>query len=257
MTRTGHWRAGIGVMAALAACGPGCASRGKPPMGASSREVATRYNMARVYIEQGKVQESIRLLEEVLKEEPRHDGARNLLGLVYWSIGKMPEARSEFERALEINPYQSDARVNLGVVLSEQGDYPRADAEFLRVLDDKTYPTPEKPLVNLAVNQIRQGRHGQAMERAGQAIRRNPAYARAYEVYVEALRKTDGASAGIEYRTLLRDMDRSLDFHLNLAEAFLKEDDLRLARTHLERVVALEPGSEQAARARRTLEKIP
>lgn len=243
------------ALAALAALG--CASRSRPAISPVTREVSTRYNLARIYLEQGKVQESIRLLHEVLEEEPRHDEARNLLGLVYWSIGRLPEARAEFERALEINPYQSDARVNLGVVLSEQGQYERANEEFRRALADKTYPTPEKPLVNLAVNKIKQGHPREALKEADQAIRRNPRYQRAYEVYVQALQKADRGTAGAEYQTLMRDMDRSLDFHLNLAEAFLKENDRRRARAHLERVVALDPSSEQASKARQTLEKLP
>lgn len=234
-----------------------CATRGKPAMSATSREISTRTQMARVYLEQGKVQESMQLLREVLKEEPRHDGARNLLGLVYWSIGKLPEARAEFERALEANPYQSDARVNLGVVLSESGEYDKANAEFQRVLEDKTYATPEKPLVNLALNEMKQGKTRAAMMQAERAIRRSPGYARAYEVYVQALRQSDAAAASVEFETLVREMDRSLDFHLNLGEAFVKENDRRRARFHLQKAVALGPGSEQAVKARQSLEKLP
>jgi Tfp pilus assembly protein PilF len=193
----------------------------------------------------------------VLKENPRHAEARNLLGLVHWSVGRRAEARGEFARALEINPYFSDARVNLGVIMSEEGHFGEAEAEFQRALDDKTYPTPEKPLVNLAVNLMKQGRPRQALERAERAIRTNPRYTRAFEVFVQALQGAERDGAGVEYRTLLRDLDRSQDFHLNLAQAFLKENDSRRARAHLQRVVALDSASEQATRARQALEKIP
>jgi len=249
-------KAGWLALAAVAALAVGCSTRGKPAVAAASRDISTRYNMARIYLEQGRPQDSIRLLKQVLDQVPRHDGARNLLGLVHWSTGRLEQARAEFERALEINPYLSDARVNLGVVLSEQGDYTRADAEFRRTLEDKTYPTPEKPLVNLALNQMKQGKPREALARAGEAIRTNPRHVRAYEVYVQALRTAGAAGAGTEYQTLQRDMDRSLDFHLNLAEAFVREKDNARARAHLQRVVALEPDSEQATRARQSLEKI-
>jgi len=248
------WRTWVAGMAGFLV---GCSSGAPLPGAAPSRQNATRYNMARVYLEQGKVQESIRALEGLLKDDPKNADAHNLLGVVYWSISRREEARSEFEKALDLDEYMSDARVNLGVILSEEGEYSKAEAEFRRALDDRTYATPEKPLVNLAVNHLKLGRAGEAMTDAQEAIRRNPRYARAYEIYVEALQKADPGATGTEYRTLLRDMDRSQDFHLNLAEAFLKENDSRHARAHFRRVVALDPASEQAGKARQALEKLP
>lgn len=252
-----------GVLAALLApalltlAAAGCASKGKPMVSAATRDQATRYNLARVYLEQGKVNESIQQLNDLLREDPKHVEGHNLLGLAHWSVGRREEARAEFERALEINPYFSDARVNLGVVHSEEGRFAEADQEFQKALEDKTYPTPEKPLVNLAVNRIKQGQPARALEEAERAIRRNLNYTRAYDVFVQAVRGAEKAGAGPEYRALLRDMDRSLDFHVNIAEAFLKENEVRRARAHLQRVVALDPDGERGSRARQTLEKLP
>ena len=243
--------------AALSLAVGGCASRGKPLVSSASRDQTTRYNLARVYLDQGKVQESIQQLNELLDMAPRHAEGHNLLGLAHWSVGRHTEARAEFERALEINPYFSDARVNLGVVHSEEGRFAEADQEFQKVLEDKTYPTPEKPLVNLAVNRIKQGQPARALEEAERAIRRNPRYTRAYDVFVQAVRSSERGGAGPEYRALLRDMDRSIEFHVNLADAFLKENEVRRARAHLQRVVALDPEGEQGTRARQTLEKLP
>jgi Tfp pilus assembly protein PilF len=255
-TRGGKVRALLALVAALGAGVGGCSS-GRKVTSNPSKDSTTRYNLARIYLEQGNVQESIDLLEQVIRDSPRYAEARNLLGLAHWSVTQRPQARAEFERALEINPLLTDARVNLGVILSEEADYASAEAEFRRALEDRTYPTPEKPLVNLAVNQLKQGQARQALDHAGRAIRTNQAYPRAYDVYVQALGKTAGAEAGPEYQALARELDSSLDFHLNLGKAFLKASDGRRARPHLMRVVALNPSSEQASKARQALAQLP
>ncbi|MEE9218254.1 MAG: tetratricopeptide repeat protein [Acidobacteriota bacterium] len=242
----------LGAALALAGCF-GKSSGRSPPR---SHRVSVNYNMARVYLNQGKIQKAIQLLEEVLDEEPKHARACNLLGLVYWTISEPEEARGHFERALKINPYFSDARVNLGVLYSEEQQFEQAKIQFQLALKDRTYATPEKPLVNLAVNEMHQGRPQEALSRAEEAIRRNKHYTRAYQVFVQALRKVDPVVAGAEYRTLVRELERSQDFHLNLGEAFLEEEDSRRARVHLKRVVQLDPSSELAQQARRTLDQL-
>jgi Tfp pilus assembly protein PilF len=258
MSMRGRKRTAVAVLAVgLCAPGLGGCSGGKRATSSPTKESMTRYNLARIYLEQGKVQESIALLQQVTRDAPRYAEARNLLGLAHWSVTQRPQARAEFERALEINPLLTDARVNLGVVLSEEGDYARAEAEFRRALEDRTYATPEKPLANLAINQLKQGQPQQALEHAARAIRANQAYARAYDIYVQALGKAAGGAAGLEYQTLARDLDASLDFHLNLGQAFLKGNDGRRARPHLMRVVALNPSSDQASRARQALKQLP
>jgi superkiller protein 3 len=233
-----------------------CSGGDKDPTLSPRREITNRYNMARVYLNQGRALDAIPLLEEVIEKEPRHAEAHNLLGVVFWTLGQPEKAQAILERALEISPYLSDARVNLGVLFSEGGDYERARQEFERALKDRNYATPEKPLVNLAVNDIKQGRPREALVQAEKAIRHNPLYARAYGVFVEALRKADPKVAGVEYRTLVRALDGSQDFHLNLGNAFLEKQDRKRARYHLEKVVDLNPSNEQAGQARKNLETL-
>ncbi len=233
-----------------------CTETVKQPKVSPERELTNRYNLAQVYLSQGRAKEAIPLLEEVTRRDPKHAGAHNLLGVVYWSLGQTQRARDEYERSLEIDPYLTDARVNLGVLFSEAEDYERAREEFQLALEDRTYISPEKPLVNLAVNDIKLGHPREALVRTEEAIRRNPLYTPAYRVFVDALRQADPEVAGVEYRTLARDLARSQDFHLNLGEAFLKKDDLRRARFHLEKAVKINPSSEQAGQARKVLDTI-
>ncbi len=257
VARYRRWFGLVWVSAVLAgALFAACTDAVKKPEVSAQRRLTNQYNLARVYLNQGRAKEAIPLLQEVLGKDSNHAGAHNLLGVVYWSLGQAEQARGEFERALEISPYMTDARVNLGVLFSEAGNYERAREEFQLALEDRTYVSPEKPLVNLAVNDIKLGRPREALVRAEEAIRRNPLYTRAYSVFVDALHQSDPDVAGVEYRTLARELAQSQDFHLNLGEAFLKKDDSRRARFHLEKVVEINPSSEQAGQARKTLDTI-
>jgi len=63
------------------------------PLGASSP-----YDQVVLYIEQGKLNSAISLLQRILKKSPHDVKAQNLMGLALTASGKLPEANVYFKR---------------------------------------------------------------------------------------------------------------------------------------------------------------
>ncbi|MFO8018073.1 MAG: tetratricopeptide repeat protein [Promethearchaeia archaeon] len=75
---------------------------------------------------EGKYNEAISLLNEVLEEEPENIIFWNYLGKVYLKIEHFDDAIDAYRTALNINPKSYSAWQNLGSVFYEKGDYKHA-----------------------------------------------------------------------------------------------------------------------------------
>ena len=81
--------------------------------------------------EQGRWEDAIPLLEEILAENPRNRMALDFLGYDLLQVGRHAEAREVLERRLALEPERSDTHVNLGLALELLGD----DAAALESMD--------------------------------------------------------------------------------------------------------------------------
>src|SRR5689334_16758820 len=61
--------------------------------------------------------DAVRLFEAVLRVEPKHVGALNLLGVVLTQLGRFTEAESYLQRALQHAPPSDPTLYNYGIVL--------------------------------------------------------------------------------------------------------------------------------------------
>jgi tetratricopeptide (TPR) repeat protein len=73
------------------------------------------YQQAISYVQQGKLDEAIPLLERILDKTPADLRARNLMGIALSSAGKREEANRHFQLALEIDPKFYPALKNLAL----------------------------------------------------------------------------------------------------------------------------------------------
>jgi tetratricopeptide (TPR) repeat protein len=93
------------------------------------------FQIAMIYIREGKVKEAITKLEETKKIAPFDTGLAFQLGLVYYNNNQFNEAKAEFERAILIDPNYSNARYFLGLILERQGLKQEAILQFEKIAE--------------------------------------------------------------------------------------------------------------------------
>ncbi|HEX4582412.1 MAG TPA: tetratricopeptide repeat protein [Acidobacteriaceae bacterium] len=85
-----------------------------------------RLLLGSVLMENGERSESIAQLSEAVRLLPKSAEAHNALGEAYNAFGETTAAQPEFERAVELDPRHAQAHVNLAAILLQQGDGARA-----------------------------------------------------------------------------------------------------------------------------------
>ena len=196
-----------------------CASTppGRKP---SDRQAEQYFRLAQANFAEGKNQEAIQNLKKSLQLNSKDADVHAFLGVVYLLLSDFEGAEKEMEEALKLNPYLTDARNSLGAVYMKTGRSDEARAAFEEALKDRTYSSPEKILYNLGTLHLEAKRYPEALDAFQRAVGSNAAYAKGYfglgQTYAETGRSED-------------------------------------ARTSFQKVIALEPKSPEAARAREYL----
>jgi len=90
---------------------------------------------ARTLRYEGKYDEAITLLQEILQEDPSCSAAHHLLGLIYGFIGEFEKSLEELKKAVEIENDFIQARNDLALTYAMLGMYDEAKQEFRKVLE--------------------------------------------------------------------------------------------------------------------------
>ncbi len=90
------------------------------------RNPDARLLLGSILMEAGQRDESIAQLREAVRLLPNSAEAHNALGESYSAFGEPQAARPEFERAVELDPRHAQAQVNLAGVMLQQGEGPAA-----------------------------------------------------------------------------------------------------------------------------------
>jgi type IV pilus biogenesis/stability protein PilW len=196
-----------------------CASP-QPRRRPEDRQAQQYFRLAQVDFAEGRNQEAIEHLRKSIDLDPKNADVHGFLGVVYLLLSDYEKAEKSLDQALRINPYLTDARNSLGAVYLETGRTEKARGQFEEALKDRTYPTPEKIFFNLGSLELEEKRYPQALESFRKAVSANPNYARA---------------------------------HLGMGRALAATGRGAEARRHFEKVIAIDPKSPDAARARELL----
>jgi len=102
---------------------------------ANPNDPSTQIKMGVVLIKQGKLNEAVSILENVLKNRPNDSNAHSALGFALAQQGKLKEAAAHFGEARRIRPDDPQARFNLGVAYTKLDRLDDAILEFKAALE--------------------------------------------------------------------------------------------------------------------------
>ncbi|MBZ9569608.1 tetratricopeptide repeat protein [Patescibacteria group bacterium] len=91
------------------------------------------FQIAMIYVRQGKTKEAIEKLEVTKLVTPLDIGLAFQLGLLYYNDNQLNLAKAEFEQAVSIDENYSNARYFLGLIYDRQGNKDKAIKQFERV----------------------------------------------------------------------------------------------------------------------------
>ena len=126
VTRQGFGRR---VRVALVA-GPLLVLAGLPALAAGEAGVDERFRQAEQALHEGRVADGQRVLEGILKADPRNRDAANLLGNLALAQGRAEEAGRYYDQALEADPLFAETYNNLGVLALQRGQVSQAMTMF-------------------------------------------------------------------------------------------------------------------------------
>jgi len=95
----------------------------QPILDATPDDVEGHLSVARAYHTLGRIDDAISSWEHVLKLEPGHELALELLAIAYHESGNTKQARSHYEQLVRLNPSRSKYFEHLAQVLGQLGDY--------------------------------------------------------------------------------------------------------------------------------------
>ncbi len=144
------------------------------------------YFVAVLSIQEGQIEEGVKLIHRALGFDARQARLHNLLGQALHRLSRHDEALVAFDRAIEINPDYADAHGNRALLLSEMGRSGEALLGFDRAL--KLRPDSADDWCNRGTALHDLGRLAEALESYDQALLRDPRLAGAHANRADILR---------------------------------------------------------------------
>lgn len=178
---------------------------------------------------------------EVLKADPNHPVALQLLGVIAHQVGQNDIAVELITKAVAIKPDYEEAHYNLGIALKEQGKLEQAVASYQRALVIK--PDNADALYNLGNARKDQEKFDEAIASYRQALAVRPDFAEAHcnlGYGLLQLKKRDEAVAC--FRQALAIKPNYAEAHSNLGQALQDLGQLDEAVSNYQMALAIKPG---------------
>jgi tetratricopeptide (TPR) repeat protein len=215
------------------------------------RDADVRLLLGSLLQEAGERSASIEQLSEAVRLRPRSAEAENALGEAYNAFGDKKAARAAFEKAVALNPGFAQAQVNLGLVLAEAGEFDASADHLNRAIKamghtaDAAYPHYLLAKACTAQNKVKE-----AAAQLQQAVVLRPDFAEAWSD-LGAARKTllddAGALAAMKRAVELKPADAVAQYRLG-AE-YLRQNQAHLAVVHLQAAYRLNPEDQSTLNA--------
>jgi Tfp pilus assembly protein PilF len=233
----------------LASCGPSKTDLRR-------REIAQR-DLGSQYLLAGDSTTALKHLLEAEKLYPKDHILQNYLGLAYMAKNSPDLAIEHYRKALKLKSDYAPAKNNLGAVYLEQENWDAAIAVYQELTGDLLYATPHYPLSNLGYAYYKKKQYKRSEKYYRQALKLEPTHPPALRglgrTYVAMGR---GAEAVAALSLVIERYPEFAGAHYDLARAYMLLREYRKAKEAYRNVVALEPGSPEAAEARRMLQRL-
>ena len=228
---------GLGyVMSAGNAGGTQSKDRGPDPK--DKIGVANLLHHALLAVDQGRYQEAVPQLEEVLKDDPNLELANLQLGVAFNRLEKYVEAVPWLRKAIELNAKSGKSQFELGVALGETGDWAgaathlEAAVSFIPDSDDLRY------YLAMAYDKI--GKQAEAEKNFREALRLNPEHYQANLYLGRLLGMQNRAAEALAFvQKAVSLQPQSPDAHKFLANVYVelgRTEDARHEQTEAERL---------------------
>lgn len=209
------------------------------------------YSLGNLWLDTpGRVNDAVMRYQEAIRLKPDFAEAHSNLGNAFSSMpGRLNDAIAEYQEAIRLKPDLSTAHFNLANALSSTpGRLNEALAQYqeaLRLRPD--YPEAHYNLGNALINVP--GRLNDVIAQYQEAVRLQPGYVEARLNLGNALYVAGRLpEAVVQFTETLRLRPDLADAHFNLAMALLNLPGRSAeARSHLEAVLRLQPGNQEAA----------
>jgi protein O-GlcNAc transferase len=168
----------------------------------------------------GDAQNAERLFKNVLRSQPKHVAARNLLGIVLMRVGRFGEAELHLRKALELAPASDTTVYNYGIVLKALNRPVEALARFSEALTINASVAETWNNRGTVFHDLK--RHREAIADFDRAINLNPNDPDAF------FNKGNALADSKSYEQALAAYDRASELNPDLAEAWLGRGNVLL-----------------------------
>lgn len=231
----------------------GCSSRSPS---ADKKETADIHlRMGTTNLQQGNYPQALQELLLAVELDPKNPIIHNNLALAYYVRDKFTEAETHLKKALDLDSRYADARNNLGRVYISMKLYDQAIVELKVVTNDLTYPSPEKPLSNLALAYYKKGDFKLAKETAYQALKVEKSFCPAQSVYgLSLFFLEDYKKSADTFEKVINQCEREKEeAHYYSALSYFKLGQKEKSTARLQEMIHLYPDGEYTEKARTTL----
>ena len=194
---------------------------------------------------QGRIQEMIGFLNQVLAMDPHDPEALTNLGIGLRSLGNLEAAVASYRKALDINPNHPGALSSLGLIFQDHGNLQAAIACYRKALN--TNPHSLEILNNLGNALQKQGHLEAAIVCYRKILAVKPGLPEALSNLGSALRKQGDLEAAVDaYKKALNLKPNSPDTLANLGSVLGEKGDLEDAITLYRKALAIRPNCSKA-----------
>ena len=196
-------------------------------------------------LEQGSLQESVRLLQLSLQIDPKQPDALSSLGAAFQGLNQLDKALASFDQAIVLNPDNSDAYSNRGLALHGLNRFEEALASCDRAIALNPGNAEAHNNLGLALESL--NRYAEALESFDRAIALNPDIAMIHSnrgYALQALKRPFEALASFDHAIALQpDFVEAHNDRGFLLYGFNRYDE---AMASFDRAIALNPNYAKA-----------
>lgn len=190
-------------------------------------------------LQMGQPQEALTHLRRCVELRPEDQAAHLYRGMAAFQLGKLDEAVQAFEIVLQMDPSNKPALNNLAAAYGRQQRYDKAAEILQAILEDD--PRDVAAALNLGTAYMLQGKDDLAQQSFQQALKINPRIPELYNnLGMLALKKEDYAEAVGQFRRAISLNPRYANAHRNIARAYQLQGNEEEAGKHLELARQLE-----------------